>query len=474
MFDTFDTGNSKFWDEAEEKAFMAFEMYENGQMNSALNQIGEAIEMNPTNSAWHFNAGLALDTLERFEEAIDAYEQALNLKGDDPEILNCLAVDYTRIGQYDLAISTFEYIQQIEPAFEPCYCNRIITYAEMDQHDKAEHMFYLAQQINPDCPICFYNIGNSLFSQQRYKRAIWCWQRTAHLEPTHPQINYRIAQAYWANGNPQLARTHFLEELRTNPGDTDVILDFGVFLLEHGSIGGAKEKFNRILELDPDFAAALFYLGEIALSRNNHTKAARLFNRALTRNAGFPGPRYRLAQLALTAGDSDQARRLLHEECDLGVDDTDVLLSIGSMLLQLNDLDYATNCFLRVVDEDRSNADAFHYLGVALAKRGEFEGTLQFFEHAVNLGSHDVDILADAAFLYLKTGQLTRAAETIATARILSGDDKEIMRLARKIQLAIITQNFKLHLAHSRFTLTLHLIYARIKCKIRYLIKRQK
>ena len=45
-------------------------------------------------------------------------------------------------------------IQELDPKFEPCYCNRIITYAEMGQHDTAEQMFYLAQQLTAKCPNC--------------------------------------------------------------------------------------------------------------------------------------------------------------------------------------------------------------------------------------------------------------------------------------------------------------------------------
>ena len=133
----------------------------------------------------------------------------------------------------------------------------------MGQHDLAEQMFYLAQQINPDCALCYYNIGNSLFARGQYKKAIRCWLRTAELEPSHPQINYRIAQAYWSEADMERGRQHFLAELRVNPGQIDVILDYGLFLLEVGDIESAKEKFNRILELQPDFALALFYLGEI-------------------------------------------------------------------------------------------------------------------------------------------------------------------------------------------------------------------
>jgi len=77
-----------------------------------------------------FYKALALDSMSRFEEAITEYETALQINPADIEILNSLGVDYTRIGQYDLAIDVFERIQQIDPAFEPCYCNRIITYTE--------------------------------------------------------------------------------------------------------------------------------------------------------------------------------------------------------------------------------------------------------------------------------------------------------------------------------------------------------
>jgi Flp pilus assembly protein TadD len=472
MFETFESGSYGGWDEAEEKAFMAYEMYETGQMNLALGQLAEAIEINPTNSAWYFNKGLTLDTLERFEEAIEAYEQALKLKGDDPEILNCLAVDYTRIGQYDLAISTFEYIQQLDATFEPCYCNRIITYAEMDLHDKAEHMFYLAQQINPDCAICFYNIGNSLFSRGRFKRAIWCWQKTGQLEPAHPQINYRLAQAYWADGNNQLAKAHFLSELRTNPGDVDVILDFGIFLLECGNVDGAKEKFNRTLELDPDYAAAMFYLGEIALGRHDESAATHLFNKALKRDSQMAGPRYRLAQLALAADNTDEACRYLHAECDLEPQDPQVLLSIGSMFLTLDQLDYAANCLLKVVDQDRTNHEAFGQLGVALGKRGEYEGALQFLEHAVKLQGQDPHILADVAFIYYKTGRFIQAGETIATACTLSGHDPDIVRLASRIRLAAIGRNFSFNLRSNRLIQNAQLFFACLKCRLRYLLTR--
>ena len=174
--------SENLWDDAERLATTAHQLYEDGDLAEAYKQLRKAIKINPCNSAWLFNTGLTLDALDRYEDALECFQDAIALSGDDPEILNCIAVDYTRLGQYDRSLEIFESIQQIDTEFEPGYCNRIITYTEMDKHDKAEEMFYLAQQIKEDCPICFYNIGNSLFVRGKYERAAWCWQQTARID----------------------------------------------------------------------------------------------------------------------------------------------------------------------------------------------------------------------------------------------------------------------------------------------------
>ena len=457
--------DSNPWDNAEEMASKAFELYEEGLMTQALKQLEDAIDINPENSDLFFNAGLTLDAMNQFKGAISAYEHASELKPDDPEILNSLAIDYTRIGHYDQALTTFEIVQKLYPDFEPCYCNRIITYTEMDQHELAEEMFYSAQQINPDCPICFYNIGNSLFSRQKYKKAIWCWEKTSELEPTHPQINYRIAQAYWASGNRHLARIHFLEELRNNPGDTDTILEFGIFLLECGDKEAAREKFNRILEFEPDSANATFYLGELALKEGDKDRATTFFARASKRDPMMSGPRHRLAQLSLENGCNEQAHKYLISELDLDIEDADVLLSVGSMLMQLKDYDSATDCFLRIVDVDTSNHQAFYKLGMSLAIQQQFEGALQFFEHAIRLGNTTPELFANTAYLYLDSRQTDLAARTIKHALEIDPANKCFIRLSR-----MINNSKTVEKTADRFLLVFQkarLFTAKYKCRLR-------
>lgn len=437
---TFEDMEFDYYTEAERKAHKAFELYEDGKILQALDALETALEINPSNSSWHFNKALTLDTANCFDDAIGEYEIALQLNPNDLEILNSLAIDYTRTGQYDLAIGIFEYIEELDAEFEPCYCNRIIAYTEMGQHDLAEQMFYLAQQIKPDCALCYYNIGNSLFARGQYKKAIRCWLRTAELEPSHPQINYRIAQAYWSEGDNARAREHFLAEIRTNPGDVDVILDFGLFLLEMGDIESAKEKFNRILELAPDSGAASFYLGEIAFNNRDNERAAQLLNQSLQNDNTLTGPRYRLAQYALMSGEKTKVRDHLVSELKLAPEDADILVSMGSMFLTIDEPDYAAHCLLRAVDVDCGNADAYYYLGLVSAIKGRLEDAAEFFGHALDIRPEDVCALRDSAVVYLAMGKSANATEKIKKARALAGDDSRLRALENKVRLIQVTK----------------------------------
>lgn len=435
MHDFYDSAEEfdNTWQQAEILAEEAFDLYEKGRMHQAFDKLRQAIESGPENAAWFFNMALTLDAMERYEEAITFYEKALDATPDDAEILNCLGVDYTRTAQYDLALATFEQIEQINPSFEPAYCNRIITYTEMEQHDKAEEMFYLAQQIENDCPLCFYNIGNSLFSRGIYERAVWCWQKTATLDPSHPQIHFRLAQAYWLSGKEQSAREAFLKELRKNPTDLDVLLDFGVFLLESGDIESAKEKFNRLMEMGGDWPAAHFYLGEVYRLRDELEEAARQYQLAIEGDEELAGPRYRLAEIEMKQNNPQRAIDLLKAEMKLEIQDADVLIGMGFMLLNAGDSEHSAQCFLNVLDIAHEEPQAFIGLGMTLGLRGETAAGLQCFEHTLRLEEDNPLALLNAAWLCCQMEDWSQASIYTARCRALRGRQEPYRSACNKI-----------------------------------------
>lgn len=430
-------GYGSEWDQAEQMATQAFELYENGQMDQALEKLNGAIELGPDNGEWYFNMALTLDSLEQYEKAIRFYQRALEYNSEDVEIINCLGVDYTRTAQYDLALSMFEQIEALDPNFEPAYCNRIITYTEMEQYDRAEQMFYMAQQIHPDCPLCYYNIGNSLFTQAEYERALWCWDKCAELDPAHPQIHYRLAQACWVNGEGERARQEFLIELRNNPVQMEVLLDFGLFLFECGDMESAKEKFNRVLEFDPTCAAAHFYLGEVYRTHQIITKAVRCYLNAIQYDETLNGPHFRLAEIAFMSGDRYETTQQLKAEFQLKPEDADVLIAMGWLFLKTGELTDASNCFMQALNESDISAECFFGLGMTLAIHGDYPGAIECIDQAVVIQPANPDLLLCAGWIHYRMEQWDSAIQCVKKCMAICPKQQPYRGRCRQLRRAV-------------------------------------
>src|SRR4051794_17486810 len=73
------TGRMNDWDDAERRVEKAQELFEQRRWQEALEELRAATSINPYNGSWFFNIGLTLDELDRYEEALDAYRQALEI-----------------------------------------------------------------------------------------------------------------------------------------------------------------------------------------------------------------------------------------------------------------------------------------------------------------------------------------------------------------------------------------------------------
>jgi tetratricopeptide (TPR) repeat protein len=165
----------------------------------------------------------------------------------------------------------------------------------------------------------------------------------------------------------------------------------------------------------------------------------------MEKDALLAGPRYRLGQCSLAQGDIQAAKTYLASEAKLAGDDADVLVSMASMFLVIagqspgepdrdEALDYAANCLLRAIDIDPSDADAYYYLGLANAMKGEFEDAAEFFTHALDINPLHVLAIRDSAIVYLAMQRLDEAAQIVERGSVVVGDHPQLKSIRRKVR----------------------------------------
>ena len=124
---------------------------------------------------------------------------------------------------------------------------------------------------------------------------------------------------------------------------------------------------------------------------------------------------------------------------DHEVDDANTLVSMASMFLAIEDPDYASQCLLRAVGLDMRSPDAYYYLGVSAANKGQFADAERFFSRALELDHNHIGALRDSAFTFLAANQASSAAARITRARALRPKDCELRMLDYSVRLILQT-----------------------------------
>jgi len=124
---------------------------QSNDFDQAILNLEAEVTTHPENfQAWTRLGNLYFDT-EQPQKAIGAYKKALELHGDDPNILTDLGVMYRRAGQPDQAIASFDKAITVAPNHQQARFNKgIVQYYDKHDHEGAITTWEQLLKMNPE------------------------------------------------------------------------------------------------------------------------------------------------------------------------------------------------------------------------------------------------------------------------------------------------------------------------------------
>ncbi|MBK8386677.1 MAG: tetratricopeptide repeat protein, partial [Candidatus Accumulibacter sp.] len=180
--------------------------------------------------------------LDRPDEALDHYRQALTLKPEDAQTRYYLGEALRARGRLDEAEAAFRRAVQDKPDFAEAHFNLGNTLDDQGRLSEAEAALRCALQYRPDFEGALYNLGNVLRAQERLSEA---------------EASYRQA-------------------LAIKPDMEQALLNLGVTLTELGRYGEGEAACRQAMALKPDYALAHSNL-LFCLTHNENNDASALF-----------------------------------------------------------------------------------------------------------------------------------------------------------------------------------------------------
>jgi tetratricopeptide (TPR) repeat protein len=166
-----------------------------GKTTEALNELGEALRIDPTFARAHSDLGMILRSQRKMPEAIAAYREAIRLDADSTEAHNGLAVALATSGRLEDAVAEFREIVRIDPDSTIGHYNLAYALADLDRDVESAAALREVIRINPEHYNARFNLGELFRLEGKYDDSANQFREYLRLAPDTPPNQRNITRA---------------------------------------------------------------------------------------------------------------------------------------------------------------------------------------------------------------------------------------------------------------------------------------
>ncbi|MGD2185968.1 MAG: tetratricopeptide repeat protein, partial [Desulfobacterales bacterium] len=166
---------------------------------------------------------------------------------------NNLGVALTDQGYYDEAIEKYQKALQIKPDYANALANLGLTLAKQGKVEQGIVHFMKALELDPKDYKTLNNLGVAFVTQNRNAEAIRYLSEALEISPYYAEAHNNLGVALKRQGRVQDAVDHFLFALKLDPEYAEARNNLGVALSEQGQYQEAIEHFSAALEISPGY-----------------------------------------------------------------------------------------------------------------------------------------------------------------------------------------------------------------------------
>ncbi len=220
-----------------------------------------ALRENNSPQTW-FNIGLVHTSTEHYEQALDAFRQAVKQNPEYEQAWNNLAEVHIQLEQYDLAI---EALQQ-------------------------------AIATNPEYSMAWFNLGVVYTNKNETENAIDALQKAVDIKPGFFSAQRSLAEHFVALEEYESAEILYREILKTQPHRKRMWHDLGITLRKQNNTDEAIQAFEKAIDLDEQYFRSFTQLARIFYQKKQYDKAKKYLEKTLNIRPQNTKARYLLAK----------------------------------------------------------------------------------------------------------------------------------------------------------------------------------
>ncbi len=397
--------------------------------------------------------GLELFHQERYEAALQQFQDAAREHPTDASIRNFIGITETKLGRVEQANTDYQTAVRMDPKLPGPHKNLAFNYLSAGQYEPAEKQLKTALSLDPSDPFVHYYLAIVYLSTSRDREAIAQIAPAQSLLENDPQTAFLAAKACLRlNAAPEGIRlTESLERHSALSAAQEYelarLLDGRQMYVE------SAQRFRRIADLEPGSWESKYNLA-IALVRakqasealpllasltaehandanvlamaasayesaGNSTLALDAYRKAVTADPGNPDRYLDASRLLMDLNRYDEAVDLVERGLSNAPDNYALTVRLGAIEMMKGDHDKAREAFRKAIAEHPEAALGYVALAQSYMKQGNDDQALKILTGAREKVARDFALEYVFGLVSYKLGQQKQAMEALKNAEDL-------------------------------------------------------
>ena len=283
-------------------------LYVHDRFDEAIERYNESLRLDPNMWITHFNLGLALLHSGKPAEAVSSFETAVRIGPQHFKVHLSLGIALTKSGRPAEAIPHFAVAAASDPLPADLHFQWGNALSQLARWNDACDHYAECVRLNPKHVEALSNWGNSLAAIGSTQEAIARYEAALALQPDLPEVHCNLGVAIGKLGRDADAIRHYSEAVRLKPDYAVAHLNLGIVLGETGDLAGAIRHLQEAARLQPDSAETQRNLGVALALAGRKDEALAAYKLALALRPDDAQSHYTVGFALLEEGKWTEAR----------------------------------------------------------------------------------------------------------------------------------------------------------------------
>jgi tetratricopeptide (TPR) repeat protein len=373
----------------------------------------------------HFLVGRELELDGDLDAALAAYQEALALDPDSPELLRKVAEISARRNRLDDAAGYAERALAIDPEDRGTRLFLGTLYRFLHDIDRAGEVLLDedGQPLGGDAALLYYG---ALSDAGRFDDAARVAEWLIEHEPDTLRGYFALADAIEKQGDAEAAEAVLRKGLEANPDELALFGALARSRRDRGDREGEIAVYREILVIEPQHHVTLLALAEALLREGRLDEAVEVLEDLEREYPNDMRSVLRLGFVHFERRDWPQARERFERALEVNPEQHEVRYFLGVVERRMADDDAAIQTFLEIPPGHERFPEARTQVAAIYEKRGDYQQALDEVERARRQGeARPLDLYA--ASLRSKTGDFAGALGFLESLLAEAPDDPELL-----------------------------------------------